>query len=136
MPLKTHPKLGYDTELLGETIIDAFRRCGELARATDTRTSFHPDQFVVLSSPDRRVVRSSLAELEYQAEVAEWIGADVINVHGGGGYGDRPAALRRLASAVGDLSDRARSRLSLENDECGRARVDSPDGPTGGRGTG
>ncbi len=117
LPLKTHPKLGYDTDLLGAEIIDAYRRCGELARGTNTRISFHPDQFEVLSSPDRRVVKSSLAEIEYQAEVAEWIGADVINVHGGGGYGDKPSALKRLATAVGDLSDRARSRLTIENDD-------------------
>lgn len=117
LPLKTHPKLCYDTELLGEEVIAAYERCGELARSTDTRVSFHPDQFVVLSSPDRRVVKSSLAELEYQAEVAEWIGADVINVHGGGGYGDKSSALKRLITAVGDLSDRARSHLTLENDD-------------------
>ncbi|MDJ0764986.1 MAG: UV DNA damage repair endonuclease UvsE [Myxococcota bacterium] len=117
LPLKTHPELGYHTDLLGAEIIGAFRRCGELARRTDTRISFHPDQFVVLSSPKGRVVENSLAELEYQAEVAEWIGADVINVHGGGGYGDKRAALERLASAIGDLSERARSRLTLENDD-------------------
>jgi UV DNA damage endonuclease len=117
LPLKTHPKLGYDAELLGTEIIEAFRRCGKLARSTDTRVCFHPDQFVVLSSPERRVVKSSLAELEYQAEVAEWIAADVINVHGGGGYGDKFNALSRLATAVGDLSDPARSRLTLENDD-------------------
>jgi len=117
LPLKTHPKLGYDTDLLGEEVVGAYQRCGELARSTDTRLSFHPDQFVVLSSPHRGVVESSLAEIEYQAEVAEWIGADVINVHGGGGYGDKPTALKRLARAVCELSDRARSRLTLENDD-------------------
>lgn len=117
LPLKTHPTLGYDTELLGTEIIEAYRHCGELAHRTNTRISLHPDQFVVLSSPDRGVVTNSLAELEYQAEVAEWIGADVINVHGGGGYGDKAAALKRLARTVGELSDRARSRLTLENDD-------------------
>jgi len=117
LPLKTHPRLGYEADVLGEQVIKAFFRCGELARRTDTRVSFHPDQFVVLSSPDRRVVKNSLAELEYQAEVAEWIGADVINVHGGGGYGDKSAALRRLVKTVGELSAGARSRLTLENDD-------------------
>jgi UV DNA damage endonuclease len=117
LPLKTHPKLGYDTDLLGEEVIQSFQRCGQLARSTGTRISFHPDQFVVLSSPETRVVKSSLAELEYQAEVAEWIEADVINVHGGGGYGDKSSALKRLRTIVGELSDRARSRLTLENDD-------------------
>ena len=36
-----------------------------------------------LPAPEQRVVQSSIAELEYQAEVAEWVGADVINIHGG-----------------------------------------------------
>jgi len=117
LPLKTHPVLGYDAAALGGEIIESFRGCGELARSTGTRVTLHPDQFVVLSSPDRGVVNASLAEIEYQAEVAEWISADLINVHGGGGYGDKPAALKRLVSSVGQLSDRARSRLSLENDD-------------------
>ena len=117
LPLKTHPKLGYDTDLIGADIVASYQRCGELARSTNTRLSFHPDQFVVLSSPNRRVVKSSLAELEYQAEVAEWIGADVIDIHGGGGYGDKQAALRRFAASVGELSNRARSRLTVENDD-------------------
>ncbi len=117
LPLKTHPTLGYDTELLGEEILRSFRRCGDLARSTGTRISFHPDQFVVLSSPDPLVVKSSLAEIEYQAEVGAWIGADVINVHGGGGYGDKREALRRLAAAVGELSFAARSMLTIENDD-------------------
>jgi UV DNA damage endonuclease len=117
LPLRTHPKLGYDADLLGEDVVAEFRACKRLARRAGIRISFHPDQFVVLSSPDPRVVASSLEEIEYQAEVAEWIGADVINVHGGGGYGDKPAALKRLVDAVQRLSDCARKRLTLENDD-------------------
>ena len=117
LPLKTHPKLGYDMDLLSDEIVSAFRDCRKLAQHMGVRLSFHPDQFVVLSAPDPAVVASSLAELEYQAEVAELIGADVINVHGGGGYGDKAGALRRLARAVDRLSGRARSRLTFENDD-------------------
>lgn len=117
LPLKTHPELGYGADMLGEDILSAFRGVGDFARERGIRLSFHPDQFVVLSSPDPAVVQSSLTEIEYQAEVAEWIGADVINIHGGGGYGDKGAALRRLADSVARLSPRAQSRLTLENDD-------------------
>lgn len=117
LPLWTHPRLGYDAQQLGEEIVSAFIDCGGLARRTNTRITFHPDQFVVLNSPRPEVVDSAIAELEYQAEVAGWLGADVINVHGGGGYGDKPAALERLVKGVRRLSARARQRLTLENDD-------------------
>jgi len=42
-------------------------------------------------------VEASIRELEYQSEVAEWVGADVVNVHGGGAYGDKSKALSDFA---------------------------------------
>lgn len=119
LPLKTHPQAGYRVEDLPghRDIVAAFRACGRFARAHALRTSLHPDQFILLSSADAGVVERSAADLDYQAEVAEWIGADVINFHGGGAYGDKPLALRRLAANVRRLPDRVRRRLSLENDD-------------------
>lgn len=119
LPLKTHPDVGYDLDDLpgGGQIIDHFRRCGNFARANGLRTTFHPDQFVVLNSPKPDVVKHSIAELEYQAEVAEWVGADVINIHAGGAYGDKQTALEQLRKGLDLLSDGVRKRLTLENDE-------------------
>jgi len=78
LPLKTQPKFAYDVAALpdGEEIVARFRACGEFVRANGLRTCFHPDQFVVLNSRRPEVVAASLRELEYQAEVAEWIGAE------------------------------------------------------------
>jgi UV DNA damage endonuclease len=42
---------------------------------------------------------------------------DVINIHAGGGYGDKPAALKRMGQVVKTLSQAVRSRLTLENDD-------------------
>ncbi len=113
LPLKTHPEVGYDLDDLpgGEQIVDQFRKCGEFARTNHLRTTFHPDQFVVLNSPKPEVVRQSIAELEY------WVGADVINIHAGGAYGDKQAALDELRRSLDRLSERVRERLTLENDE-------------------
>ncbi len=119
LPVNTHPTVGYRVEDLpgADAIVAAFRRAGAFARAKGLRTGFHPDQFVVLNSPDRDVVARSLAELEAQAELAEWTNADTINIHGGGGYGDKPAALARFRRSLQRLSPRARSRLTVENDD-------------------
>ena len=119
LPLKTHPQAGYAMDDLpdGGAIVARFRECGAFARRANLRTCFHPDQFVVLNSPRPEVVESSVRELEYQAEVAEWINADVINVHGGGAYGDKPRSLAAFAQNLSLLSDRVRGRLTVENDD-------------------
>jgi UV DNA damage endonuclease len=119
LPVKTHGECGYDVSDLpdGDAIVERFKACGEFASEHDIRTCLHPDQFVVLNSPRPDVVDRSIAELEYQSEVAEWVGSDVVNIHGGGGYGDKPGALARFAGSLSRLSDRARSRLTVENDD-------------------
>lgn len=119
LPLKTHPQAGYEmADLPGcDDIIDTFRSCGRFSREHGIRTSFHPDQFIILSSPDTGVVERSIADLEYQTEVAEWVNADVINIHAGGVYGDKAAALNRLFGTIDTLSDPLRQRLTLENDD-------------------
>lgn len=118
LPIKTHSVLGYSINELphGDEFVEQFQAVGKIAKDKNIRLCFHPDQFVVLNSPKPEVVESSLAEIEYQAEVAEWIGADVINIHGGGAYGDKESALNRLVEGINQLSDRAKSRLTLEND--------------------
>lgn len=119
LPVKTHHQAGYEIESLPESkeIVRRFKACGRLAKEKDIRLSFHPDQFVVLSSADRGVTGRSVRELEYQAQVSEWVGADVINIHAGGAYGDKPAALSRVRKNIKSLSKRVRSRLTLENDD-------------------
>jgi len=101
----------------GRALIESFRECGRLAEERNIRLSFHPDQFVVLNSPNRKTLEHSIAELEYQTEVAEWVGADTINIHAGGAYGDKTSALKALASNIEKLPDRVRCRLTLENDD-------------------
>ena len=119
LPLGTHPVSGYTLDHLDRdgAIRRTFLEAGALARELGVRLSFHPDQFVVLNSEREAVVKSSLGELEFQAEIAELVGADVIVLHGGGVAGGVPAALGRLGRAVHGLSARARSRLALENDD-------------------
>ena len=119
LPLATHPITGYQLERLDPTgaIAGAFEWAGALARAYDVRLSLHPDQFVVLNSEREAVVQSAVQELELQAQVAEMIGADVIVLHAGGAAGGTQSALARLERGLSLLSERARSRLALENDD-------------------
>ena len=119
LPLKTHPDVGYRVEDLpaaGE-IRRRFERCGAYAAEHDIRTTFHPDQFILLSSPNDTVTRRSVEDLVYHAEVAQWVNADVINIHAGGAYGDKVRTLNRLRRKIEGLPEAVRSRLTLENDD-------------------
>lgn len=119
LPVKTHAVVGYEVVELpgGAAIVARFRDCCVFARENHLRLSFHPDQFVVLNSPNPVTLANSLAELAYQAEVAGWIGADTINIHGGGAYGNKTAALEVLRRNIERLPGPVRSRLTLENDD-------------------
>ncbi|MBM9514155.1 UV DNA damage repair endonuclease UvsE [Desulfogranum marinum] len=118
-PLKTHPEVGYGLEELPdhEDILANLGRVQMYAEQHDIRLTFHPDQFTLLSTPKSDVLQRSIEELLYHDEMAELIGADVINIHGGGGYGDKPAALARLQANIQSLPESLRSRLTLENDD-------------------
>ena len=118
-PLYTHPEVGYRLEDLprAEVIRDHLATVRQLKERYRLRLSFHPDQFTLLSSPRPEVTAASLEELAYQGLLAELTGAEVINIHGGGAYGDKETALGRLAERIEELPLPVRSRLTLENDD-------------------
>jgi UV DNA damage endonuclease len=119
LPRYTHPVVGYTLDSLPDyaSIHASLEKVKQLREQWDIRLSFHPDQFVLLSSPSAEVTRKSIAELDYQAMLAEMIGADVLNIHAGGVYGDKQAALKRLRENFQSLPERVQSRLTLENDD-------------------
>lgn len=119
LPRYTHPGVGYALAALpGVAAIERnLTAARDFAAARDIRLSFHPDQFVVLSSPDPAVVERSRLELEYQGMLAARVGAETIALHGGGAYGDKKEALARLRRAFDTLSEAVRVRLALENDD-------------------
>lgn len=118
-PAVTHPQLRYSLQDLpsASRIEKTLTNCGAQAKKLGIRLSFHPDQFVVLSSEREDVVEKSIADLEYHTSIAVLVGADVINIHGGGAYGDKTKALKRFAKNFAKLSSEAQKRLTVENDD-------------------
>ena len=118
-PRMTHPDVGYQLDDLPDAaaIEDTLSTIRIFAMQYGLRLSFHPDQFVVLSSPHPGVVANSIRELEYQGLLAEAVGAEVINLHAGGVYGDKLQALQRFVEVFADLPESVKSRLTLENDD-------------------
>jgi UV DNA damage endonuclease len=90
---------------------DVELRRWEAVRANSTPVSFHPSQYIVLNSPDPRLVEKSIWDVASQAEMLDRMemGPEaVIVIHVGGSYGDRPRA-RPLG---GDLGEAAGTRAA------------------------
>jgi UV DNA damage endonuclease len=93
---------------------------GERARALGLRLTTHPGQYTVLNSEDAEVQRLAALELEVQAELLDGMGlgpASVVILHVGGAAGGTAAALDRFERGFALLSDAARARLVIENDD-------------------
>jgi UV DNA damage endonuclease len=104
-------------------IKSALEDCGEYARSTGQRLSFHPGQFCVLASQNENVIANSVRELEKHGEIMDIMnmpkshGAK-INIHIGGAYGDRGSAIDRFCKNFENhLSHSVKSRLTIENDD-------------------
>ena len=95
-----------------------FRRVGDIARDRGVRLSMHPGQFVVLASENPGIVKRSIEEFEYHADMARWMGFGKtfqdfkINVHISGKLG--PDGIR---AALNHLSPEARNCITIENEE-------------------
>jgi UV DNA damage repair endonuclease len=97
-----------------------FAPVGARARELGVRLSFHPGQFCVLASADDGIVERSIAEFEYHADMARWMGYGAtwhdhgfkINVHLSGKGG-----AEKFLRTLGKLSPEARNLITIENDE-------------------
>jgi UV DNA damage repair endonuclease len=91
---------------------------GDSARASNTRVSMHPGQFTVLASDNPDIVRRSIEEFEYHADMVRYMGYGKqfqdfkINVHISGRAG--PEGIR---AAYKKLTPEARNCITIENEE-------------------
>lgn len=118
-PLFTHPLIQYKIEDLPkqEQIFYLLNQLKDFNQKHNLRLTLHPDQFVVLNSPDIVIVQNAIKELEYHNYLADLTGADVINLHGGGKYQNKKEALKRLKDNLQKLSSGLLKKLTLENDD-------------------
>lgn len=117
IPFASHP---VNTLRWWEEFAAPLAAIGAYARAEGMRLSFHPGQYTALSSPRPEVVAAAGRDLTAAARVLEAMGlgqAHKIVVHGGGTYGDPPAAMARFAAVYRALPDRVARHVVLENDE-------------------
>jgi UV DNA damage endonuclease len=117
VPFASHPVCTFPWQ---DEFAGVFEKTGEYIRLHGFRISMHPDQFVLLNAPDKGVLQRSIADLGYQVQVIDLMGLDrsaKVQVHVGGVYGDKPAAIDRFVKQYDLLDTTIRDRLVIENDE-------------------
>lgn len=85
------------------------------------RLTLHPGPFNQLAGQGK-VLDNTITDLENQSAVFDLMGLtpshwNKINIHAGGTYGDKQAALLRFTQNFGKLSENVRARLTVENDD-------------------
>ncbi|MBN2465707.1 UV DNA damage repair endonuclease UvsE, partial [candidate division WOR-3 bacterium] len=117
VPFASHPVCRYDW---AGRFRDRFRRIGRFVRRQRMRISMHPDQFVLLNAIDEKIVESSIRELEYHTRVLDLMGlpgSAKVQIHIGGVYGDKNAAIGRFVAQHRKLPRVIKRRLVIENDD-------------------
>ena len=117
VPFASHPVCTVDWQTHFQGTLE---KIGRYIKNHGLRISMHPDQFVVLNSPKPEIVENSVRELVYQCEVMDLMQLDhsaKLQIHGGGVYGDKPAAMQRFIETYGLLPENVKNRLVIENDD-------------------
>ena len=103
-------------EMLGR-LASRLSEVGTKAERLGIRVVQHPDQFVVLSSDEPKVIDTSIRIMQRHMRVLDYLGLprsswSALILHGGkGGRADR------LVRVISELPDGIRLRLALENDD-------------------
>jgi len=117
IPFASHPVCRFSWQ---NQFRKTFADLGSFIRKHHFRISMHPDQFVLLNTPNNEVLGRSIAELRYHAEVLDLMGLDEtakIQLHVGGVYGDKTASMERFVKNYDLLDNSLQRRLVIENDE-------------------
>jgi UV DNA damage endonuclease len=117
VPLATHPDVRWD---FVEPFRSEWQEIGALVKKKSLRVSFHPNQFTLFTSPQKKVTENAVTDMEYHYRMLEAMGIEtsgLINIHIGGAYGDKPGTIERFYQNLTMLPAAIKKVMTLENDD-------------------
>jgi len=103
-------------------ILEILKSCGDFAKRTDQRITFHPSPYGVLASVNPSVVTKAIKELNQHGEIFDLMGLDrnlfyPINIHVNTTQPSKEEAAERFCLNFQRLSDSVKKRLVVEVDD-------------------
>jgi len=117
IPFASHPICTFDWK---NYFKKDFEAVGNYIKKHAMRISMHPDQFVLINAKDKEIVKRSIAELNYHCKVLDLMQLKddaKVQIHVGGVYGDKGAAIDRFVYEYKKLPDCIKKRLVIEHDD-------------------
>ncbi len=117
VPLATHPEVRWD---FTTPFKKEWEEIGNLVKSNRLRVSFHPNQFTLFTSPKKTITENAVIDMTYHYQMFEAMGLagqGLINIHIGGAYGDKTAALSRFYENLTTLPAHIKKVMTLENDD-------------------
>jgi len=118
VPLATHEDLKEWDYLLA--IKEDLIELGSFADANGMRLDFHPDHFVVLNSPGKEILNTSLKVLKYHHLLLHQMGIEPTHrcvLHLGGRYKDKEKSLERFIDNWSLVPNDIQKMVIIENDD-------------------
>ncbi|WP_332651284.1 UV DNA damage repair endonuclease UvsE [Lysinibacillus sp. 54212] len=117
VPLATHPEVMWDYIT---PFKEQWQELGTIINQFNIRPSLHPGQFTLFTSPRNDVTDAAIKDMDYHYRMFEAMGVldrGIINIHIGGAYGDKEAALCRFHENIKKLPHDIKESMTLENDD-------------------
>ncbi len=100
--------------------VDLLKAIGDKSRLYNQRLTFHPGQYNCIGSPRPEVLRKTINDLSYHAQVLDLMELDqnsVMVIHGGGVYNNKELTKQRWCQNYLNMPENIKNRLVLENCE-------------------
>lgn len=97
-----------------------FKRIGSFIKKNNFRITMHPGPFTIVNSPNKKVVKKAIKELQYHNNFLSSLNLDCsakINIHIGGIYNNKEKSIKRFIQNYKKLPSSIKKRLVIENDE-------------------
>lgn len=114
IPLATIVKYNYISEYK-----NTYKRIGRKIISSDMRVDMHPDQFVVLNSTKKEVVKSSIEILKYHYKILKALGIKnkYLILHIGSSVLGKENSIKRFINNFNKLPNYLKNAIIIENDD-------------------